>query len=160
MPYLCFLGRNLKNLWSYLELTHSNLSKCKFSSKNRNSLYLGLNALPGYFLAVILKKFVIFEITVLKFVKFQCFIPNKKNFKISPKIAFLGKFRREFEKTIVIFEISTFEFVIIQSFMLNEKNLNLGTKLPCLGIFGQRFEKTIIVFKISTLEFVKMQSFM
>ena len=105
MPYMDFLGRNLENLWSHLGSTYSNFKKCKFLSRNRNSLFLGLKK------KIVIKNILIFEIATLGFVKFQSFNQDKNRFKLDSKNPFLGKFRIEFENIIVIFEISTFQFI-------------------------------------------------
>ena len=82
------LGRNLKILWSYLESTTSNFSKCKFFNKNRNSLYLGLKCLIQVFLSKNFEKLKIWNQYpgIWKISKFHP--EQKKSFK----------FRREFEK--------------------------------------------------------------
>ena len=71
--------------------------------------YLGI--LGGNF-----KTIVIFEITILEFVKFQSFIQNSNSFKLGSKKAFLGKFMRECEKMLscllksALFNLSNVKF--------------------------------------------------
>ena len=133
---LRFFRQNMENLWSYLQSPLLNFSKCKFSNKNKNSLYFGLKCFILVFLAAILKKLYSYlKSLVWNFRKFQkifCnFIQNKKNFKLGSKNSFLGKYRREFEKSFLMFEISPFESI-------NDKNFKSGTRNDLFWYFQAR----------------------
>ena len=62
--------------------------------------------------------FLIFEISLLKFVLLQSLV-KEKHLNLGPKMFDLGIFGLEFEKNIVIFEITTFHFVKLQNFGKN-----------------------------------------
>ena len=65
-------------------------------------------------------KFVIFEISTLKFVSLQNFTKKQERLNLGQKIADLSIFGLEFRKTIVIFEIGILKFVYLQNFAKNK----------------------------------------
>ena len=140
------LGRNLKNLWSYLEWTPSNFSKRKFSSRNRNSSYLGLKCLIWIVLGGSFKKLLSYWKSSLWNVKFQSFIQSKKIFKLGTKNVFVGKFRRIWKKKKKNdFHIWNQHLRISKNIKFHVKGrINCGPSMPYLDIFGLEFEKTIV----------------
>ena len=115
--------------------------KCLNLEPNRPYwVFLTKNALFGYFWVRILKKtIVIFEISSLKFVYLQNFTEKKKCLNLGPKIPKLRIFELDFENSVVIFEICTPEFFELQNFAEKRKYLNLWPKMPYFCVFGLNF---------------------
>ena len=138
MPYLGFLGRNLKSQWSYLESTLQNVSKCIFLSKARNSLYLGLKCLIWVFLGNNLKNYWhICEITILKFRKFLSFIQNKKTLKLVPKMPFWVNLQDNFKKLFSLLQAAPSNLSNIK-FHVKQNNFSLRPEMLYLGTFKVR----------------------
>ena len=135
MPYLGFLGRNLKSQWSYLESTLQNVSKCMFLSKARNSLYLGLKCLIWVFLGNNLKNYWhICEITILKFRKFLSFIQNKKTLKLVPKMPFWVNLQDNFKKLLSLLQAAPSNLSNIK-FHVKQKKFQFETRNALFGYF-------------------------
>ena len=70
------------------------------------------------FFALELKKtIVVFEISILQFVRLQNFVKKKKCINSRQKMSYSSIFGLEFEDNIFIFEISTLEVVYLQNFV-------------------------------------------
>ena len=66
-------------------------------AKQKNKINFGTKiALFGYFGLQVWKSIVIFEISILEFVKMQSFVQYSKSLTLGPKMSDLGVFRLQF----------------------------------------------------------------
>ena len=109
-PY--FWDRIFKKLLSYLKSSHSNQGNSKIYWKKEKCL--NLEAKSNYldiFGIEFWKTIVIFEVSILKYVKLKKFAKKQKCLNYGPKMPYFGIFGQYFKKSILILKIGILKFV-------------------------------------------------
>ena len=121
-----FLGRNLKNLYFS---TPFNFSRCKFYSKNINSLYLGLKCFILVFLENTFKN-------LLEFVRFQSLILNKNKLNLVQEIAFCVNLEELLKKLLSFLQSAPSNLSNVK-FRVKQEHFELGNKNALFEYFSK-----------------------
>ena len=97
---------------------------------------------------------------IINFFKIHCFVQNKKNSNLVPKLSYLDVFRQKIEKHNAAREISSFKFLKKKNVLCKTKIFRIMDQKSLIWVsFELKFEKTIVMFEVSILEFAIMQRF-
>ena len=146
-----FFGESLQKRLSYMKSAPRIFQNVKFCAKqNKKKIKFGIkNVLCGYFKLEFGKAIVIFDASILEFVKTQSFLQKFKIFEFGTENVWFGYFLTEIFKKLV-----PLNFVKMHKFALNIIS-DFGPKTSLLGFLDWSLKKTFIIFEISTLKFVE-----